>query len=138
MKRWSRLNALFCYSAAYWSQSKNQIEFRNCFLKARGRHYEVNGQKNIVPKDYKLYLCKIAVTTGDKSDETFKLMVLSDDTISNFKEENIQLVGSNVNGNFMIDPSFLESCRRVGANDSISKISLAGERLVAGKFGDDI
>lgn len=124
----------FFYQIISWKPQINEINFVGAYLgNNRGKKFQVDGLKKTIMNNEELYLCKIESRTGNHSEESFKLLVLNEDTKKNFKEEDIQLVGKNKKGKFLFEKNFLEGIKQVNQMDKIEKISLSGDD----EFGSD-
>lgn len=117
----------FYCSNIYWDAKKNEINFQNGFLSnGRGKRFQVDNLKRIIPRGQSLYLCKVKVKTGNHEDITFKFFGLDESDMKNFSKDDIQKVGTNNSGKFVFDKEFEESIRKNTKMDKIEKISLSG------------
>jgi hypothetical protein len=114
----------FCYSEIRWKN--NEIYFLDAHLKGgRGKKFQVDGVKRVVSNKQKLYLCRIWVNVGPHKVDTFKIFVLDDEALKNFKPEDVQLMGQNIDGRFVFDKSFQDGMKRVTTHSQ--KIDLSGK-----------
>lgn len=118
----------FFYQDIKWNPKKSEINFVGAFLGAgRGRRFHISGTKLSVFKGESAYLCKVITKSGNHEEETFKILCIFKRDLSNFSKDDIQLIGTNVNGNFMFDKDFYEGMKKVTSMDKIEKVSLSNE-----------
>lgn len=123
------MSVLFKFQSIRWNSSKSEIKFEGCFLSnKKGKRFQVDGVKRIVAKGESLYLCKIKRNLGKHIDEVFKFLVLDDETIKGYDISERQLVGKNVNGQFMFDSDFYQGMRKVNQMSHTEKIDLSAPR----------
>ena len=105
----------------------NEITFIGGFLSnGHGRNYQVDGLKRTVMPNERLYLCRIWETVGNQKLDVFKFFVLNVDTLKNFKQDDVQLVGMNIHGKFCFESKFAEGLTKETRMDHIPKIDLTG------------
>lgn len=122
------MSTKFCYQEIRWSAKRREIYFVGGYLTGgRGRRFQVDGLKRVVQKNECLYLCKIKYKVGNQLDDTFKIFVLHDGDLGNWANEDIQLIGKNINGHFLFDKDFFEGMKKINRMDKIPKISLSGD-----------
>jgi hypothetical protein len=113
----------FFYRDIKWMN--NEITFNGGFLSnGHGRNFQVDGLKRVVMPNERLYLCRIWETIGNQQMDVFKFFVLDETTLKNFKQEDVQLVGMNINGKFCFESKFSEGLVRETKMDNIPKIDL--------------
>lgn len=107
---------------------RNEINFVGaCIGAGRGRRFQVDGNKVVVPKNASVYLAKIKFKTGNHEEETFKIFCIHDQDLGNFNEDDIQLIGKNIRNRFVFDPEFAEGMSKLTRMDKIAKVSLSDE-----------
>lgn len=122
------MSTKFFYQSVRWDSLKQEIHFVGAYLGGnRGRRFQVDGLKRIVAAGEKLYLCKIPCKVGKHMDETFKMFVLDDERIDGIGKENVQLVGQNVRGQFLLAKEFGEGMKRITRMNRVAKIDLGSK-----------
>lgn len=116
----------FYYTEIKWSKARNEVTFVGAYLgKGRGKRFAVDGLKRVLMPNQKLYLCKILKKLQNgHEDNYYKMFVLDEHTLSNFEEDNRQLVGTNKNGSFMLDSEFMDGLKKITSMERIDKVSL--------------
>jgi hypothetical protein len=116
----------FYYDHLYWNTSRNEINFVGAFLgNGRGKRWQLEGTKRNVPNNRCLYLCKIQVMVGKHKDFTFKLLVIEDSDLKNWNKDDIQIVGKNLRGHFLLDADFASSMVKNSRMEKVDKIKLS-------------
>jgi hypothetical protein len=116
----------FYYQTIKWMHS--EITFVGGYLSnGHGRNYQVDGLKRSVMLNERLFLCRIWETVGNQKLDVFKFFVLDEETLKNFKQEDVQLVGMNIHGKFCFESKFAEGLVKETRMDSIPKMDLTGK-----------
>lgn len=113
----------FYYQSIIWDRRKSEIIFRGCYLGSKLSRFQIDGIKQVVFNKEKLYLCKIKIKTKKGYDELFKIFVIRPEDISNWNNDDIQLIGQNNNGQFVFDKEFEEGMRKVSETAPFIKLS---------------